>query len=175
MRLKEGALERLARFRRSGEPRCALRVELLNLRSVQAGQPDLHREPVRLLQIAEVAVALGKGRQQGAVEKWQGLAKEVPEIAAQLQKLTRDYDVTKKAYDELLNRRESAKIGSDLQTQTQTVQFRVVDPPAAPLKPVAPKRPLLLAVVLIGGLIAGGAFAFLLTQIDDSILTVRQL
>jgi polysaccharide chain length determinant protein (PEP-CTERM system associated) len=109
------------------------------------------------------------------VDHWQGLAKEVPEVAAQLQKLTRDYDVTKKAYDELLNRRESAKIGSDLQTQTQTVQFRVVDPPSAPLKPVAPKRPLLLAVVLIGGIIAGGAFAFLLTQIDDSILSVRQL
>jgi polysaccharide chain length determinant protein (PEP-CTERM system associated) len=114
-------------------------------------------------------------RQQAEVEKWQGLAKEVPETAAQLQKLMRDYDVTKKAYDELLNRRESAKIGSDLQTQTQTVQFRVVEPPAAPLKPVAPKRPLLLAVVLIGGLIAGSAFAFLLTQVDDSILTVRQL
>lgn len=114
-------------------------------------------------------------RDQAAVEKWQGLAKEVPETAAQLQKLMRDYDVTKKAYDELLNRRESAKIGSDLETQTQTVQFRVVDPPAAPLKPVAPKRPLLLAVVLIGGIIAGGAFAFLLTQIDDSILSVRQL
>jgi len=114
-------------------------------------------------------------REQAEVEKWQGLAKEVPEVAAQLQKLTRDYDVTKKAYDELLNRRESAKIGSDLETQTQTVQFRVVDPPAAPLKPVAPKRPLLLAVVLVGGLIAGGAFAFLLTQIDDSVLSVRQL
>jgi hypothetical protein len=99
----------------------------------------------------------------------------VPEVAAQLSKLMRDYDVTKKAYDELLNRRESAKIGSDLETQTQTVQFRVVDPPAAPLKPVAPKRPLLLAVVLIGGMIAGGAFAFLLTQVDDSILSVRQL
>lgn len=114
-------------------------------------------------------------RNQAAVEKWKGLAKEVPEIAAQLSKLMRDYDVTKKAYDELLNRRESAKIGSDLQTQTQTVQFRVVEPPAAPLKPVAPKRPLLLAVVLIGGIIAGGAFAFLLTQVDDSVLTVRQL
>ena len=114
-------------------------------------------------------------RNQAEVEKWQGLAKEVPEVAAQLSKLTRDYDVTKRAYDELLNRRESAKIGSDLETQTQTVQFRVVDPPAAPLKPVAPKRPLLLAVVLIGGMIAGGAFAFLLTQVDDSILSVRQL
>lgn len=114
-------------------------------------------------------------REQAEVDKWQGLAKEVPEVAAQLQKLTRDYDVTKKAYDELLNRRESAKIGSDLETQTQTVQFRVVDPPAAPLKPVAPKRPLLLAVVLVGGLIAGGAFAFLLTQVDDAVLNVRQL
>jgi protein tyrosine kinase modulator len=114
-------------------------------------------------------------RNQAAVEKWQGLAKEVPEVAAQLQKLTRDYDVIKRAYEQLLNRRESAKIGSEMQEQTQTVQFRVVDPPAAPLKPVAPKRPLLLAVVLVGGLIAGGAFAFLLTQIDDSILSVRQL
>lgn len=114
-------------------------------------------------------------RNQATVDKWQGLAKEVPEVAAELSKLMRDYDVTKKAYDELLNRRESAKIGSDLQTQTQTVQFRVVDPPASPLKPVAPKRPLLLAVVLVGGILAGGAFAFLLTQIDDSVLTVRQL
>lgn len=114
-------------------------------------------------------------RQEAEVDHWQGLAKEVPEVGAQMQKLTRDYDVIKKAYDELLNRRESAKIGSDLQTQTQTVQFRVVDPPSAPLKPVAPKRPLLLAVVLIGGILAGGAFAFLLTQIDDSILSVRQL
>jgi polysaccharide chain length determinant protein (PEP-CTERM system associated) len=114
-------------------------------------------------------------RNQAAVDKWQGLAKEVPEIAAQLQKLTRDYDVTKKAYDELLNRRESAKIGSDLETQTQTVQFRVVDPPASPQIPVAPKRGLLLVVVFISSLIAGGAFAFLLTQADDSVVTVRQL
>src|SRR5579871_4594161 len=114
-------------------------------------------------------------RQRAEVEKWQGLAKEVPEIGAQLQKLTRDYETTRKAYDELLNRRESAKIGSDLQTQTQTVQFRVVDPPASPQKPVAPKRDLLLVVVFISSLIAGGAVAFLLTQVDDSIVTVRQL
>jgi len=123
--------------------------------------------------IASLESKLRRG--QSDVDHWQGLAKEVPEVGAQMQKLTRDYDVIKKAYDELLNRRESAKIGSDLQTQTQTVQFRVVDPPSAPLKPVAPKRPLLLAVVLVGGIIAGGAFAFLLTQVDDSILTVRQL
>lgn len=114
-------------------------------------------------------------RNQAEVDKWQGLAKSVPEVAAEMAKLTRDYDVIKKAYDELLNRRESAKIGSDLETQTQTVQFRVVDPPEAPPVPVAPKRPLLLVVVLIGGILAGGAFVFLLAQADESISSVREL
>jgi len=114
-------------------------------------------------------------RQQADVEKWKGLAKEVPEVGAQMQKLMRDYEVTRKAYDEMLNRRESAKVGSDLQTQAQTVQFRIVDPPTAPITPAAPKRSLLLAVVLVGGLVAGGAFAILLGQLDDSISTLRQL
>jgi len=114
-------------------------------------------------------------RNQASVDKWRDLAKSVPEVAAEMAKLTRDYDVTKKSYDELLNRRESAKIGSDLETQTQTVQFRVVDPPDAPPLPVAPKRPLLLALVLVGGIVAGGAFVFLLAQADDSVSTIREL
>lgn len=114
-------------------------------------------------------------RQTDEVKKWDGLAKSVPEVGAKLAKLTRDYDVVKRAYDELLSRRESAKIGSDLATQTQTVQFRVIDPPQAPPTPVAPKRGLLLSVVLIGGIAAGTAFAFLLSQIDDSVMTIREL
>ncbi|HKT16984.1 MAG TPA: XrtA system polysaccharide chain length determinant [Stellaceae bacterium] len=114
-------------------------------------------------------------REATEVKKWDALAKSVPEVGAQLSKLTRDYDVIKKAYDELLNRRESAKIGSDLATQTQTVQFRIIDPPQAPPIPVAPKRGLLLSVVMIGGIIAGAAFAYLLSQIDDSVMTIREL
>jgi polysaccharide chain length determinant protein (PEP-CTERM system associated) len=114
-------------------------------------------------------------RNQADVEHWQGLAKSVPEVAAEMAKLTRDYEVTKKAYDELLNRRESAKIGSDIETQTQTVQFRIVDPPEAATLPVAPKRPLLLTGVLLAGVIAGGTLAFFLGRLDDSISSVRQL
>lgn len=114
-------------------------------------------------------------RNEAEVKKWQGLAKNVPEVAAQMAKLNRDYDVIKKAYDELLNRREAARIGTEIETQTQTVQFRIVDPPDAPPTPVGPKRILLLSVVLVAGLGAGGAFAFLLGQIDESVKTVREL
>ena len=114
-------------------------------------------------------------RETEDVNKWDGLAKSVPEVGAQLAKLTRDHDVIKKAYDDLLTRRESAKIGSDMASQTQSVQFRIIDPPAAPPEPVAPKRGLLLSAVLIGGIVAGMAFAYLLMQIDDAVITVREL
>ena len=114
-------------------------------------------------------------RAKAEVARWEKLAKSVPEVAAELTKLTRDYDVKKKAYEELLNRHESAKIGSDMEAQTQTVQFRIVDPPTASTLPVAPKRSLLLSVVLLAGIVAGGAFAFMLTQIDDSVMTAREL
>ena len=41
--------------------------------------------------------------------------------------------------------------------------------------PVGPKRLLFLSMVLVAGVAAGGAFAFLLAQMDDSISTMRQL
>lgn len=114
-------------------------------------------------------------REQADVDQWQHLAQSVPQVGAELAKMTRDYDVIKTAYDELLNRRESAKIGSDLATQTQSVQFRIIDPPDAPTVPVAPNRPVLLSVVLAAGIAAGGALAFLLSKVDDSIMTMREL
>lgn len=114
-------------------------------------------------------------RAQADVDHWQSLAKSVPEVGAQLAKLTRNYDVIKRAYDELLNRKEAAQIGNDLATQTQAVQFRVVDPPDAPPTPVAPKRILLVSAVLVGAIIAGLIFAFFLAQIDDSVKSLSEL
>jgi protein tyrosine kinase modulator len=150
-----------------------------NPRGVRRTAPNPVYEQVQLQLVAlETSMAGLQSRvkrAQAEVAQWQGLAKSVPEVAAEMAKLTRDYDVTKKAYDELLNRRESAKIGSDLETQTQTVQFRIIDPPEASIMPIAPKRPLLLLAVLIAGIIAGSALAFALAQADDSISAMRQL
>jgi polysaccharide chain length determinant protein (PEP-CTERM system associated) len=114
-------------------------------------------------------------RDRAEVDRWQGQARSVPEVAAEMTKLTRDYDSIRKAYDDMRSRREAAKIGSDMESQTQTIQFRVIDPPQAGRDPVAPKRQLLLSEVLFGGIAAGAAFAFLLSQIDDSIMSIRQL
>ena len=114
-------------------------------------------------------------RDQAEIEKWQELARSVPEVGAELAKLTRNYDVVKKSYDDLLARSQSARIGNDVQSQTQTVKFRIVDPPATPPVPVAPPRVLFLTLVLIAGIGAGCAFAFVLAQIDDSVKSLSDL
>src|SRR5262249_32165707 len=112
---------------------------------------------------------------QSDVEKWTKLAAYVPEVGAQMAKLNRDYDIIKRQYDALVSRRESARIGGEVEAKTPAMQFRIIAPPEAPTYPVAPNRPLLLSVVLLAGIGAGGAFAFLLAQTDDSVLDVRQL
>ena len=90
-------------------------------------------------------------------------------------RLNRCSSFHKMTYEEMLGRRESAKIAQDLETKANKIQFRVIDPPKVPVKPSGPNRLLFLSAVLIGGLGAGAAFAFVLSQIDDSIPSTARL
>ena len=114
-------------------------------------------------------------RNQTDVRRWEQLARSVPGVAAEMARLDRDYNVIKRNYDELLGRREAARIGQDLETQTKSVQFRLVDPPDVSAKPSGPNRPLLVSVVFIVGLGAGCVFAFFLSQLDNTMRHVEQV
>jgi polysaccharide chain length determinant protein (PEP-CTERM system associated) len=114
-------------------------------------------------------------RNQGDVRRWEQLARSVPGVAAEMSRLDRDYNVIKRNYDELLARREAARIGQDLETQTKSVQFRLVDPPEVPAKPSGPNRPLLVSVVFVVGLGAGCVFAFFISQLDTTMRHVEQV
>lgn len=126
----------------------------------------------------EAAIAAFKRRaekEQGEVEKWEQMAERVPQVEAELTRLTRDYEIVKRGYEELRRRQESARLASDMETKAQKVQFRIIDPPKLPLKPSGPNRPLFMAVVLVAGLGAGLAFAFLLGQVNSTFQTVQRL
>ncbi|HEX2117501.1 MAG TPA: XrtA system polysaccharide chain length determinant [Alphaproteobacteria bacterium] len=114
-------------------------------------------------------------RHQADVRRWEQLARSVPGVAAEMARLDRDYNVIKRNYDELLSRREAARIGQDLETQTKSVQFRLVDPPDVSAKPTGPNRPLLVSVVFVVGLGAGCVFAFFLSQLDNTMRHVEQV
>ncbi len=105
----------------------------------------------------------------------QAAANAMPQIEAEFTQLTRDYDVTKARYDELLRRRESAQISGDMQASDASMGFRVIDPPQVPLTPTSPNRPQLLTAVLFASFGGGFGVAFLLAQIRPTFNDERRL
>ncbi len=98
----------------------------------------------------------------------------IPEVEAKFAELTRNYDQYKALYDELLERKERERMGT-VGEDRDVVSFNVIDPPAATLEPVAPKRVILLFGVLILGLGVGGAVAFVIHELNPVFHDVRSL
>ena len=138
----------------------------------------LHEQiKVRLVEMETRIVGL-TGRLEDQVTALKGLqdkAQQVPTVETQQAKLQRDYEILKGHYEELLARRESARMAQDLETKSDNVQFQIIDPPTEPITPSSPNRPLLLSGVLAAGLGVGVVLAFLLSQLQPVYLTVDRL
>ena len=106
--------------------------------------------------------------QASEVQRLEQLSKTAPAIEAQYASLNRDYDVIKRNYEELVNRRESARMAQEVDAKSNKIQFKVIDPPQLALKPSGPNRPLFMSMVLIAGLGIGCLVAFVLAQLDDT-------
>ncbi len=101
-------------------------------------------------------------------DRLEEIARNAPGVQAQFLNLDRDYDVLRKAYDELLARREAMRLSAAADGGADKVKLQIIDPPQVPQVPSGPKRVLLLSGVLLAGLGAGVASAILLGQFDRS-------
>lgn len=151
-----------------------LRTQLEEQRAAVAagGGPAPADNPVyQALQISlnEVEVEIAsltadRSRRQARVARLRGLIEEVPEVEAQLARLNRDYDVVNAQYQALLRSLETERLTREA-SESDQIDFRVIDPPAVPTSPSGPQRPILLLGVLFAGLGGGGGLAFLLAQV----------
>ena len=98
-----------------------------------------------------------------------------PEAAAEQARLNRDYEVLKRQYDKLLEDREQVRLRSDVQSKTDAINFRIIDPPSKPTIPVAPNRPLLLSLILVVAIAGGVAAAFTKGQLQMTFPTQGRL
>jgi hypothetical protein len=115
------------------------------------------------------------GDAEAEVERLHGMASRVPQVEAQLANLNRDYNVIKTNYEQLLARRESARIAQAADERTDALRFRIIDPPRVPTVPSAPNRTLLFAIVLVAGLAVGAVATALMAQLNESFWTPAQL
>jgi len=105
------------------------------------------------------------------------IAKQIdePGVAAEQERLDRDYQALKDQYDKLVSDREDIRLRGDVQSETDAVKFRIIDPPSMSSVPASPNRPLLLVGVLIAGIFGGAGAAFAMGQLRTTYPTVARL
>jgi polysaccharide chain length determinant protein (PEP-CTERM system associated) len=111
----------------------------------------------------------------GKIELLKQQMDERLKVETHLQGLNRDYETVKSNYNELLKKRETARMSGTVEQTTDAVKFRIVDPPQVPSKPSAPNRILLYSAVLIGAVIFGLSLAIIMTFIRPSFGTINGL
>ncbi|MEL7445502.1 MAG: XrtA system polysaccharide chain length determinant [Pseudomonadota bacterium] len=98
-----------------------------------------------------------------------------PEVAAEANRISRDYEVLRNKYDELLQDREEIRLRGQVEDERSAFKFDLIDPPVVPQSPAAPNRPLLLFGVLFVGIGAGAGVAYALSQLKSTFATSQKL
>lgn len=148
-----------------------LRKAAMNMPTASVGQGGgsmAMQEMVRILATTEVQVASLRARvdeYSGRYSQALAAMKTAPQVEAEAAQLNRDYAIHKRNYEDLVQRREQASISGELDVASGVADFRVIDPPRANPKPVAPNRLLLLAGAMAAALGVGVFTTFAASQL----------
>jgi polysaccharide chain length determinant protein (PEP-CTERM system associated) len=126
----------------------------------------------------EALVASMRGRMNEVQSRLSSLresANRVPQLEAEMAQMNRDYDVMRKNYDQLVLRREAAKMSEGVDATAGLAEFRVIDPPRVSPTPVFPSRVTLLPLVLLVAVAAGLLVAFALSQAFPTVHDAKSL
>src|SRR6185312_2661876 len=118
------------------------------INQLEARRDTLRRHPGRAVAVAAPAGAGGTSRadnfsarslaaqvaaQKREMADLKSNADKITDAQVTLQQLTRNYDVTRKQYDELVTRLNTAQLSQDATQSGNNLKFRVISPPIVPL------------------------------------------
>jgi len=116
-----------------------------------------------------------QGQIQDEIRRLQSRVQASPMVEQQLKELMRNYQTAQDFYNDLLKKRQNAGVAGDLESQQESEQFRVYDPPSLPDRPSFPKKVHLAGGGLGGGLALGLAILYLIAIGDKSMHTERDV
>ena len=169
--------ESIERLENQKQRDLASRPKIMNL------QPGLETNPVYqqlsvALSEAEAQVASLRVRVREYKQREKNIQKMVdtmPEFEAELNRLTREVETQQQNYRDMLERRETAIMSTEVEQSGETVQFKVLEPPRLPRNPSGPNRLMLNGVVLVIGLGAALGLAFVLSELRPVIYETQAL
>jgi len=125
-----------------------------------------YRRAAAELRAAQDAVAGLENRRTRIRAEIEGLAftlGQAPAVLANLQRIERDYEQTRRSYEELLQRRDRLSMTTSLGAGAQGVEYKIYERPRASMVPAAPPRLLMIIGAALLALGAGVAAAFGMT------------
>lgn len=102
------------------------------------------------------------GQQQSVVSELRGRVDTMPKVEAEMTRLTRNVEMDRRLYNDLLQRKDSAQLSNDVQQSPGQVKVRTLDAPLVPRDPVSPPRALLITAILFLAVAVGTALAIVL-------------
>jgi polysaccharide chain length determinant protein (PEP-CTERM system associated) len=146
--------------------------------SSDAGLNPLYESMRKALADAKVELTL-RERRQKAIEKMLQTeyerAKRVATREAEFSELTRDYTVTKDIYNELLGRKEKARLSMTLDVEGKGVSYKIQEPASYPLAPVGLRFLYFFMLGPILGLMLPLGLIFVYVNADPRIRMAEQL
>lgn len=112
---------------------------------------------------------------QNQIRSYQGRIESTPAVQEQFKNITRDHATAQQFYDDLLNKMNLAKMGTDLEKRQQGENFKVMDEPNLPESPTFPNRLIFALGGLIGGLVIGLAIVALIEYRDTAVRSERDI
>lgn len=152
---------------RRGDPGAAARAGLTASPVFQSIQLQYNQVEVEVASLQSDVVA-----RRTAVAELRRMVDSAPEAEAEFAQLNREYQVARDQHQAVVERLERARVGEGAGA---ALKFEVIDPPGALFDPVEPKRGILIVLVLLLGLAAGGGVAYLMQMLRPVFFSARAL
>jgi polysaccharide chain length determinant protein (PEP-CTERM system associated) len=112
---------------------------------------------------------------QQKIGEYQSRLNVTPLREQQMSDLTRDYEQSKTNYDSLLSKQMQSSLATNLEKRQQGEQFRIIDPPSLPIKPVSPNRLIWSLGGLALGLALGAGLVAVMEAVNDVVRNEHEL
>ncbi|MBI5659251.1 MAG: lipopolysaccharide biosynthesis protein [Nitrosomonadales bacterium] len=112
---------------------------------------------------------------QGKISQNEHAMEQTPRVKQGLDILLRDRDSAQRKYEEIYGKKMNAKIAENLESESKSEHFSLLEPPRQPEKPVKPDR---IKIILMGFFLAiasSGGMLVLMTTLDQRIRGVGAL
>lgn len=112
---------------------------------------------------------------EGMLANEMGRSISISSAEEALAELTRDYEVNRDLYQDLLKRRENARVSMNLDAEQRGLSFRIQEPAALPLRPQGLRLMYVAAAGLLLAVLAPVLLLFGLVRFDPRVRSAQQI